>query len=84
MRQSINRIVHQVHFSRKESQLHFGIPFAKMSKIVIEVRLGNHRLKKLKVMLIVDEQERTGDREEGGMQSLTLHCDRVRISGLAC
>ena len=55
-----------------------------MSKIVIEVRLGNHRLKKLKVMLIVDEQERTGDREEGGMQSLTLHCDRVRISGLAC
>ena len=55
-----------------------------MSKIVIEVRLGNHRLKKLKVMLIVDEQERTGDQEEGGLQILTIQSDRVRISGLAC
>ena len=50
-----------------------------MSKIVIEVRLGNHRLKKLKVMLIVDEQERTGDQEEIGAQFLTFHCDCQNI-----
>ena len=61
MRQSINRM-QTARFKKEETQLHFRDLRAKMNSIVIEVTIGNHRLKMLEVVLIVD----VADREDPG------------------
>ena len=57
-------------FKKEETQLHFRDLRAKMNSIVIEVTLGNHRLKMLEVVLIVDVADRE-DQEERGKCNLS-------------
>ena len=58
-------------FKKEETQLHFRDLRAKMNSIVIEVTIGNHRLKMLEVVLIVDVADRE-DQEERGTCNLIL------------
>ena len=57
-------------FKKEETQLHFRDLRAKMNSIVIEVTIGNHRLKMLEVVLIVDVGDRE-DQEERGTRNLS-------------
>ena len=64
------------------AQLHFSGPCAKMrgevssNEIVIEVTLGNHRLKMLKVVLIVEDADMENQQERGSYMHATSESEK--------